>query len=76
MITYSETADALYVQLEDAAVARTTPLDDLRIVDYSADGSIVGVEFLAASEGLVLRDLPERARLESLILKLQFPLVA
>jgi len=72
MITYSETADALYVQLKDAEVVRVTPVDDLRIVDYATDGSVVGVEFLAASEGLNLKGLPEIARLEELIRGLQF----
>ena len=72
MITYSETADALYVQLKEADVAEVTPFDDLRIVDYAADGSVVGVEFLAASEGLDLRGLPEVARLEEMIKTLRF----
>jgi uncharacterized protein YuzE len=72
MITYSETADALYVQLSEAEVTRVTPVDDLRIVDYAADGSVVGVEFLAASEGLNLKGLPEGSRLAELIRGLQF----
>ena len=74
MITYSETADALYVQLSDAKVAKVTPVDGLRIVDYAADGSVVGVEFLAASEGVNLKGLPEVARLEQMISSLRFPM--
>jgi uncharacterized protein YuzE len=72
MITYSETADALYVQLQDAKVVRVTPVDDLRIIDFAADGSVVGVEFLAASEGVNLKGLPEGTRLKELIRGLQF----
>jgi uncharacterized protein YuzE len=76
MITYSETADALYVQLSEADIARTTPVDDVRIVDYARDGSVVGVEFLAASDGLKLAGLPEKPRLEALIKGLRFPIFA
>ena len=74
MITYSETADALYVQLQESEVAKTVPFDDLRIVDYAADGSVVGVEFLDASDGLDLRGLPLSDRLEALIRGLHFSL--
>jgi len=66
-VTYDEEADALYVRLLDLSAARTTPVDDLRLIDYSADGSIVGVEFLEASAGIDLSDLPFRPRLEQLI---------
>ena len=76
MITYSETADALYVQLQEADVTKVAPVDDLRIVDYAADGSVVGVEFLAASEGLDLRGLPEVTRLEEMIKTLRFSIAA
>ena len=72
MITYSETADALYVQLQDSEVTKVTPVDDSHIVDYAEDGSVVGVEFLAASLGIDLRDLPEHARLEEMIKNLRF----
>jgi len=72
LITYSETADALYVQLQEAEVTKVTPIDDARIVDYAADGSVVGVEFLGASSGVDLRDIPERGRLEEMIKNLRF----
>ena len=74
MITYSETADALYIQLQEAEVTRTVSVDDFRIVDYAADGSVVGVEFLDASEGLQLAGLPLSDRLEALIRGLRFSL--
>ena len=72
VITYSETADALYVQLQEAEVTKVTPVDDSRIVDYAADGSVVGVEFLTASAGIDPRDIPERTRLEEMIKNLRF----
>jgi uncharacterized protein YuzE len=74
MITYSETADALYVQLQEADVEKTVPLDDLRIIDYASDGSVVGVEFLDASTGLDLRGLPKGDQVATLILGLRFSL--
>jgi uncharacterized protein YuzE len=76
VITYSESADALYLQLAEADVASTIPVDDARIVDYAADGSVVGVEFLGASAGLRLEGLPQRDRLEGLIKGLRFPIFA
>ena len=40
------TLDILYVWrlLDDESVARQTFLDDLRIIDRSEDGSVIGVE--------------------------------
>jgi uncharacterized protein YuzE len=76
MITYSEESDAVYVQLSSEAVKRTRVIDDARIVDYDANGMVVGVEFLGASAGLDLRELPERERIESAIRVLNFPIFA
>lgn len=33
-------------------------LDDSRIVDYAADGSVVGVEFISPSRGMDLAGVP------------------
>ena len=77
MITYSETVDALYVKLQDKAeIKKTVPYDDSRIVDFAADGSVVGVEFLAARAGIDLTGIPERERLEAPIRSLNFPIFA
>jgi uncharacterized protein YuzE len=75
MISYSEREDIVYIQLSDHEVASTQAIDDLRIVDYDADGLVVGVDLIGASGGLGLRDLPERARLEAEAKYLTFPLV-
>ena len=56
---YDPEADILYVQLRDSETPATQKfLDDLRILDYSADGAVVGVEFICASDGI---DLERRA---------------
>ena len=77
-VEYDSEADALYVQLIDLPVSRTHALDDLRLIDYSADGGIVGVEFLEASYGIDLRDVPFSNKIDSLIRQsgLGFPIFA
>ena len=65
--TYDPDADALYVHLIDAEVARSTSLDDLRIIDHSADHRVIGVEFLGVSGGVDLEDIPHRPKVEGLI---------
>ena len=66
--TYDSEADILYVELRDDEASTTQKfLDDLRIIDYSADGAVVGVEFIAASAGIDLTDVPSAASVEALI---------
>jgi len=66
-VTYDPEADAVYVRLIDSPVDQTRPLDDLRLIDYSADGAVVGVEFLEASEGIDLSDVPHSHKIDELI---------
>jgi len=60
-------ADAIYVQLRDAPVARTQALDYDRIIDYTADGHPRGVELLGVSHGVNLDGVPERAAIDRLL---------
>jgi len=60
-VAYDREVDALYVTLCEAQWAYTTSLSELRNVDYSADGTPIGVELLHASKGIDPTDLP-RAR--------------
>jgi uncharacterized protein YuzE len=57
-LTHDAEADAVYVRLAEGRVERTVPLDDLRLVDYAADSSVIGVELLDVSDGVDLRGLP------------------
>ena len=66
-ITYDRDADALYVRLSGASVARTTSLDDFRMIDYSADGAVVGVEFIDVTAGVDLEDVPFNQKIEDII---------
>ncbi len=67
-VDYDAEADVLYLRITPGeTVARTVPLDDLRLIDYSADGAVVGLEFIDASEGIDLRDLPFARKAEQLL---------
>ena len=75
-MTYSERADAVYVQLAEVEVARTKQLDDRRMIDLAQDGTVVGVEFLDASTGIDLTDIPSPNRIHDAVRKLNFPVFA
>lgn len=66
-VVYDPEADTLYVRLNEHPVSYTTPLDDLRLLDRDADGTLVGVEFIDVSGGIDLHDLPFAPELERLI---------
>lgn len=66
-VTYDPQADALYVLLSDLHVKKTATLDDLRNIDYSDDGTVVGVEFIGAKGGVDLSDLPFAPTIEKVI---------
>ena len=57
-IEYDRGVDAAYFSLSAAASARQEKLDDARIIDYDADGQVVGVEFITPSLGLDLTGIP------------------
>lgn len=67
-VSYDREADVLYVALrDDDTVDHSASLDDIRIIDYSADGAVVGIEFVNASSGVDLSDVPFRHKVEQLI---------
>jgi uncharacterized protein YuzE len=51
---YDRTSDALYIRLRDAEVARTTEVDDYRILDFDALGEVVGLEVLYPAANLTI----------------------
>lgn len=57
-VTYDEDADVLYVGLADGDVAETRNLGDLRLIDFADDGTVLGVEFVSASQGVDLDGVP------------------
>lgn len=67
-VEYDPEVDVLYVRLAPhARVAKTHPLDDMRLIDYSEDGAVVGIEFIDASEGVELSDVPFARKVEKII---------
>jgi len=57
-VSYDEEADVLYVQLAAGAVHATLSLGDLRMIDEASDGAVLGVEFVGASDGIDLSNVP------------------
>ena len=49
-IQYSQEADALYIRLKENKIEDTDEIAEDFIIDYDRDGSVVGIEILAASE--------------------------
>ena len=58
-IEYDRSVDAAYFSFSVAASARQEKLDDARIIDYDADGEVVGVEFITPSLGMDLTGVPK-----------------
>lgn len=63
---YLDDIDILYITLSDAEIDpdRSGDIDLWRNVDRAADGSVVALEFVNASVGLNLRDVPHREIVE------------
>ena len=66
-VTFDEEADILYVRLSASRAVRHEFLDDLRIVAYSEADAVVGIEFICATDGIDLSDVPFAQLVEDLI---------
>jgi len=60
-------ADAVYIGLSDVPYAYGIDLDDVRRIDYAADGTPVGVELLCVNGGVDLEGLPSADRIEQVL---------
>ena len=59
LLEYDESVDAAYLAFGDGEWVRQYRLDDARAINYSADGSVVGVELLSPRrKGVLLDGLP------------------
>jgi uncharacterized protein YuzE len=72
-VTYDEDADVLYVGLADGEVAETRNLGDLRLVDLAQDGTVLGIEFISASQGVDLDSVPFGPTVAAAIGSMEFP---
>ena len=64
----------VYVEFSSADSARQVALDDATIIDYGADGSVVGVEFISPSRGVNLAGVPRAAEIEREVRRLGLPI--
>ena len=72
---YHADIDVLYVQLSDGEVSRTSEGDLWRNIDLAADGQRVAVEFVNASMGVNLQDVPRGGEVADLVRPFGLPLV-
>jgi uncharacterized protein YuzE len=56
-IEYSKQVDALYIHLREAQVAESRDVEEGVTLDFDAEGHIVGLEILDASERMGLSSL-------------------
>ncbi|MFQ5872277.1 MAG: DUF2283 domain-containing protein [Dehalococcoidia bacterium] len=60
-------ADAVYIYLSEKPYARGRDLDDNRRIDYSDDGTPIGVELLNVSQGVDISDLPKQREIGKIL---------
>jgi uncharacterized protein YuzE len=71
-LEHDREADAVYVQISPSTkVEYTRQLDENRIVDYGADETVVGMEFLNVSAGVDLQGFPHHDEVSRLLSKNQ-----
>jgi len=75
-LKYDRAADAIYIKLSNMPYAYGKDLDDLRRIDYDANGEPRGVELLCVSGGVITNDLPHRGEIERLLEKYNIKLFA
>ena len=65
-ITYDKQADAAYIKLNDKKPYQSSKkvTDDV-LIDYSKDGTVVGIEVLAVSRNMPLAGMGTRIAIES-----------
>ena len=67
-VEYDSENDILYVTLlPEVEIGWTKDLGDGRLVDYDSDGRVVAVEFLDASTGISLAQLPAATDVRELL---------
>ncbi len=59
-LKHDKIADAIYIKLSNMPYAYGKDLDDLRRIDYDAEGNPRGIELLCVSDGVNIDDLPHK----------------
>jgi uncharacterized protein YuzE len=73
-VEHDKAHDAAYFKFSSARSERQVKLDNTRIVDYAADGAVVGVEFISPSRGMNLAGVPHAAEIEREARRLGLPI--
>jgi len=66
-LKYDKEADAIYIKLSTMPYAYGKDLDDLRRIDYDADGNPRGIELLCVSDGVNMHDIPQSEEISRLL---------
>ena len=56
-IEYSKEADAIYVYFKEEYVSKSKEIEDGVVVDFDANGQLIGIEVLAVSQRFSLSDI-------------------
>jgi uncharacterized protein YuzE len=56
-IEYSKEADAIYVYFTESHVAKSKDIEDGFVVDFGANGQVIGIEVLDVSQRFSLADI-------------------
>jgi uncharacterized protein YuzE len=63
----STVCGSAYILINELPHARSEEVDDTRIVDYAADGTVAGIELLYVSDGVDISGLPHESELGKLL---------
>ena len=75
-LKYDRIADAIYIKLSNMPYAYGKDLDDLRRIDYDADGNPRGIELLCVSEGVDVIDLPNSEEIARMLVDKRIKVLA
>ncbi|MBA7599610.1 hypothetical protein ES703_06646 [subsurface metagenome] len=75
-LKYDRIADAIYIKLSNMPYAYGKDLDDLRRIDYDADGNPRGIELLCVSGGVDVIDLPNSEEIARMLVDKRIKVLA
>lgn len=58
-ITFDKDADAVYIEFRKGEFAKNQKMDDFTILDFDAEGNILGIELLCVSGRIPIESLSE-----------------
>ncbi len=67
-VKLNEARDLLYVRLGEGKVAETREYGDHRLIDFDANGKVLGAEFITLGDEIDLRGLPDHRRFRDAVL--------